>query len=383
RPRWVRPAAGVVAALVLAWLAVRAGGTPDPEPRPVAVPTTTPVPPPPSPTPPRPEPVFRLDGEPGPGPDVRLLVGSGRPGVLDARTGRLTPLPGLRAARDAHILLSRGRGFTAALVFDGTERFARGSLLPDGGGSVDLGRLVDLLAMRDGTVLTLVCVAGTGGGCVLGNRTATGTIRWQRRVPGALGLIRDTPYGVLLAGDGGDRGADLRLEDPRTGQVHRTISRSSHVLTADDRRVVYERAGCDYGCPLVVADLADGRQTSLPVRPGRPAAAALSPDGRRLALGYQGLHQQDPAPSPLREGRAVLVDLVTGREQPVPGLATGAKAVPVPLWTPDGSRLLLAAADGAGTGRLAAWRPGASRLTVLPVRLRGFGAGPGLVALLT
>jgi hypothetical protein len=391
RPRWLVPVAWAVAAVVLAWLAVRAGGA-TPEPPPVAAPTsTTPPPRTPSPTPsptppptPLPSPpVYRLDGEPGAGPALRLLVGGVPPGVLDTRTGRLTPLPELRAARYALVELARGPGFTAALVYDGTERFAQGSLLPDGGGSVDLGRLVDVLPRRDGTVLTLVCVPGTGGGCVLGNRTVTGAIRWQRRVPSALDLVRDTPYGVLLAEYQGAGGARLRLEEPRTGQLIRRIGRTDHTFTADDRRVVYQRAGCEYGCPIVIADLDDGDRVTLPVLPGRLGAAALSPDGRRLALGYQGLHQQDPAPTSERDGRAVVVDLGTRTWTSVPGLTTGAKAVPVPVWIPDGSRLLLAVADQQGVSRVVAWRPGEHRLTVLPVRLPHFTVAPGTIALLT
>lgn len=383
RPRWLGPLAGVVAAAVLAVLAVRDGTGRDPEP-PVAAETftTTPPPLPPSPTVPRPEAVFRLDGEPGAGPAVRLLVGGVPPGVLDAHTGRLTPLPELRGAGNALVELRRGPGFTTAMVYDGTEQFARGSLLPDGGGSIDLGRLVDVLPMRDGSVLTLVCLPGTGGGCVLGSRTATGAIRWQRRVPSALALVRDTPSGVLVSVWRSDRYGELQLVDPRTGRLRRDLGRAAWVLTADDRRVVYERAGCDYGCPILVADLTDGGRTVLPFLPGRPASAAISPDGRRLALGFQGLHSQDPAPSSERDGYLVVFDLRDGTWEPVPGLTTGPKAVPVPVWTPDGSRLLIAVSDEDGVGRVAAWRPSARRLTVLPVRLRDFAVQPGTITLL-
>jgi hypothetical protein len=381
RPRRLAPLAGVVAVSVLAVLAVRDGPGRDPGPPVVAEASTSPPPPPPSTEHP-PAAVLRLEGEPGAGPAVRLLVGGIRPGVLDARTGQLTPLPALRAASNAPVELRRGPGFTTAMVYDGTGRFARGSLLPDGGGSVDLGRLDGVLPMRDGTVLTLVCLAGTGGGCVLGSRTATGTVRWQRRVPSAVTLVRDTPYGLLALEWDGDRGGALRLVDSRTGRLRREVGRAASVLTADDRRVVYERAGCDYGCPILVADLSDGSRTVLPLLPGRPGSAAISPDGRRLALGFQGLHSQDPAPSPERDGRAVVVDLRNGSWEPVPGLTTAAKAVPVPVWTPDGSRLLLAVAGTDGVSRVAAWRPGDRRLTVLPVRLPDFAVQPGTITLL-
>jgi hypothetical protein len=383
RPRWLVPLAGVVAVAVLAVLAVRDGTGRDPEP-PVAVETSTP-PRPPLSTRHAPEAVFRLDGEPGAGPAVRLLVSGVQAGVLDARTGRLTPLPALRAARNTVVELRRGPGFTTATVYDRTDRTegAQSLLLPDGGGSVELGRQQSVLPMRDGTVLTRVCLTRTGRGCVLSSRTATGTVRWQRRVRSSAYLIRDTPYGLLALGwDRGD-GGTLRLVDPRTGQVRREVGRTDRVLAADDRRVVYERPGCDYGCPILVADLADGSRTEVPVRPGRPRSAAISPDGRRLAVGLLGLSSRDPVPSPERDGHAMVLDLRTMSWEPVPGLTTGVGAVPVPVWTPDGSQLLLATPGSDGVSRMAAWRPGDHRLTVLPVQLRDFAVQPGSIELLT
>jgi hypothetical protein len=78
----------------------------------------------------------------------------------------------------------------------------------------------------------------------------------------------------------------------------------------------------------------------------------------------------------------VVFDLRNGSWEPVPGLTTAAKAVPVPVWTPDGSWLLLAAAGTDGVSRVAAWRPGDRRITVLPVRLPDFAARPGTIILL-
>lgn len=383
RPRWAGPAAGALAAVVLAWLAIRSGGGTAALEPPVAVPTATvPVPTAPSPTRPPPEPVFRLTGASGPGPAVRLLVGGDPPGVLDARTGRLTPLPGLPVTGSGLVEFDRGPGVTTTLVYDGRDRFARGWLLPDGGRPVDLGRLVDLLPRRDGTVLTEVCLAGTEGGCVLGSRSATGAVRWQRRLAGQLDLLRDTPYGVLLASSIESGRGQLRLEDPQTGSIRQYLRQSGTVLAADDRRVAYQPARCESDCPLLVADLADRTVRLLPGLTGRAAAGAFAPDGSRLALGFQGLHPQDPDPSRDRDGHAVVLDLRRGRWLPVPGLTTGAKAAPVPVWTPDGDRLLLAATDPDGSSRLVSWRPGADQLTVLPVRLPRFAAQARTVALL-
>jgi hypothetical protein len=380
RPRWLGPAAGLLAAAVLAGLAARAGGG-VPDRPPVVAPTFTQPSPMPSPTPLPTAPVFRLDGEPGAGPAVRLLVAGPPAGVLDTRTGRLAPLPGVRATGPGLIELDRGRGLTTALVSDSTGLSGRGWVLPDGGHPVALGPVADVLPMRDGTVLTETCLVGSEGGCGLTARTAAGAVRWRRTLLGRLDLLRDTPYG-LLSGSSIESGrGQLRLEDPRTGSVRQYLRLSGWVVAADDRRVAYQPARCETECPVLLADLAERTVRQLTVPPGRVAAGAFAPDGERLALGFQGLPAQDPEPSRDRDGYAVVLDLRRGSRLSVPGLTTGAKAVPVPVWTPDGSRLLLAATDAAGYSRVVCWRPGADHLTVLPVRLRGYVAQAGGLAL--
>lgn len=372
RPRWLVPVAGVLLAAVLTVLAVP------------SVPTRT-VAPVPTPTgPPPPEAVYLLDGTPSAGPaGVRLLLGGLDPGVLDVGNGRLTPLAGLRTTSNEVVKLRRGRGFTVAFVHTGGDEFARAFVLPDAGGSVPIGAVRDVLPMRDGTLLTVVCVAGTGGGCVLGSRTATGAVRWQRRVPSEVALVRDTPYGVVASVFEGDRGLLLRLEDPRTGRVDRVLGRTDQVLAANDRRVAYQPSGCSSDCQVLVADLADGSRWTLPPAPGRPADGAFSPDGRRLALGFWGLHSQDPDPSRQRDGYAAVLDLAAGGGwHRVPRLTTGVKVAPVPVWTPDSGQLLVAVGNDR-VGRVAAWRPGAPRITVLPVRLTDFFPQPGMVSVLT
>jgi hypothetical protein len=288
----------------------------------------------------------------------------------------------VRATGPELVELDRGRGLTTALVYDSTGLSGRGWVLPDGGRPVALGPVADVLPMRDGTVLTETCLVGSEGGCGLTARTAAGAVRWRRTLPGHLDLLRDTPYGLLSASSIESGRGQLRLEDPRTGSVRQYLRLSGWVVAADDRRVAYQPARCETECPVLLADLAERTVRQLTVPPGRVAAGAFAPDGERLALGFQGLHAHDPEPSRDRDGYAVVLDLRRGSRLSVPGLTTGAKAAPVPVWTPDGSRLLLAATDAAGYSRVVSWRPGADHLTVLPVRLRGFVAQAGGLALL-
>lgn len=384
RPRWLSVLALVVAGALLAVLAVRDGTGRRPAPA-VAV-TTPPVLLETSPVttgPPPPDAVYRLDGDPGPGPPgVRLLVAHRSEGaVLDVGSGRLTPLPGLRVDPGASVDLRRRGSLTTALVYSNQEQGNHGWALPDGGRAVDLGRVQDLLPALDGTLHAVVCVAGTGGGCVLSSRTATGRVRWQRRVPSALGLVRDTPYGLLTVTYLPDGPGVLRLEDARTGRVLLVLSRAGHPLAATDRIVAYQSPDCYPGCPVLLVDLATGSRWNVPVPEGRAAAGAFAPDGSGLAVAFQGLHTQDPFPARRRDGYVVLLDLRRGGWLEVPGLTTAAKATPVPVWTPGGT-LLLGTGDH-GNGRVASWRPGARRVTVLPARLTGFHPQRGSLVLLT
>jgi hypothetical protein len=64
----------------------------------------------------------------------------------------------------------------------------------------------------------------------------------------------------------------------------------------------------------------------------------------------------------------------------VPELSTGAASTALPVWSPDGRLLLAVPTDGAGSGRVVAWKPGTPRVTILPVGLTGFYGTPGLAA---
>jgi hypothetical protein len=341
-----------------------------------------PAPNPPRTGPPAPAATYRLNGDPGVGPaGMRLLVGGREPGVLDAGTGRLAPLPIPRSPGDVAELDHAG-GTTTALLHNPARLRARGVALGANGKAAGVGSVLDLLPLRDGSVLAEDCAgAGGTGPCTLTDYAATGAGRWRRTVQRQIDLVRDTPYGLLVRAYQGDAGGVVRLDDPRTGTLRRMIGRTYAVLGADDRQVVFEPAGCGSECELILADLATGSSRFLPDNPGNPTVAAFSADGRRLAIGYAGMLPEDPSASPLRDGYVQVIDLDRSDQwQQVPELTTGPASTALPVWAPDGRLLLVVPTDAGGSGRVVAWRPGTPRLTVLPVGLTGFYGLPGLAA---
>jgi hypothetical protein len=379
-PRGPRRWAGLLAAgLVATALAVQAGGDAR---SPRVAPPSFPTRPGPAPAPA----VYRLDGDPGTGPaGLRMLIGGRQPGVLDTGTGAVAALPVAVAPREVAELDHAG-GTTTVLVHNASRLRSRALAFWPGGGAVPLGPAVDLLPMRDGGVLAEDC-SGPGyvGPCTLTAYGRTGAPGWRRSVAQKLDLVRDTPYGLLVgAEEADDAGRLVRLEDARSGAVHRVIGPAYAVLGADDRRVVFTAAACGPGCALTLADLAGGPSRVLPGDPGIPAAAAFSPDGGRLAVGYAGLPVENRSGATQRDGRVAVIDLTgPGRWQWVPGLTTGTDSTALPVWAPDGRLLLVVPTTGAGSGRVVLWAPGAARLTILPVRLTGFYGKPGSVAGLT
>lgn len=380
RRRWTTPLAGLLVAATATVLAVRTGGADDTADLPRATGPSVVVRPAPTPArtgPPPPAAVFRLDGVPGPGPPGRLLVGGREPGVLDTATGRLTSLAGLLEAPGDRVTFEHRGGLTVALVKNPNQLRPRGAVLT-GGKVVDLGPLLALLPMRDGTVLTEDCAGGGGTGpCVLTSRTVTGGTRWTRSVSRQLDLVRDTPYGLLVRAYQGDLGGVARLEDPRTGKPVRIVGRTYAVLAATDEQVLFRRPDCDSDCPLRLAELSGTAWRELPPGSGRAVTAAFAPDGR-IAIAYAGLSPVDNSPSTERDGYVAVIDLTAGRMESVPGVGTVAASTPLPVWAPDG-RLLVAVSDD-GVGRLAAWRFRDEQVTVLPVRLHGLWGEPGMVA---
>ncbi|HEV7657383.1 MAG TPA: hypothetical protein VGP36_22010 [Mycobacteriales bacterium] len=387
RRRWTTLLAAGLVAAGAAYLAVHTGGGGAVRP-PAATPLSVEVRPAPNPIrtgPPAPDARYRLDGDPGAGPaGLRLLVGGRHPAVLDARTGSLTPLPVPTVRGDVAELVHAG-GVTAAVLHNAERLRARAVVLGRGGTAAQLGSVLDLVPMRDGTVLAEDCDgAGGTGPCTLTNFSTAGAVRWRRIVPRQLELVRDTPYGLLVRAYQGDLGGVARLENAQTGAVYRVIGRTYAVLGADDRQVVFEPAGCGSDCALTLTQLASGASRFLPENPGNPAVAAFSADGHQLAIGYAGMLPEDPSASAQRDGYVVVIDLVRAdRWRTVPGLTTGAASTALPVWAPGGQLMLVTPTDGSGSGRVAAWTPGRPRLTLLPGGLTGFYGTAGLAAALT
>jgi hypothetical protein len=383
RRRWTGVLAGGLVAATAAYLAVHSGGGGTDPPRSAGLDIQVRPPPNPQRTGPLPpQAVYRLDGDPGVGPaGVRMLVGGRQPGVLDAHTGRLTPLPVTTSIGDV-AELDRAGGTTTVVVHNRNRLRSRAALIPPSGRAVRLGQVLDLVPLRDGGVLAEDCdgAAGTGP-CTLTAYSTAGAERWDRTVARQLDLVRDTPYGLLVRAYQGDLGGVVRLEDERSGGVRRVVGRTYAVLGADDRRVVFLPAGCGSDCELTLTDLATGASRFLPENPGNPTVAAFSADGRRLAIGYAGLLPEDSNASPQRDGYVVVLDLAAGDGMHlVPGLTTGASGTALPVWARSGQLLLAVPTDGAGSGRVVLWPPGARRLTILPVGLTGFYGAPGLAA---
>jgi hypothetical protein len=377
----------VLVAAAAVYLALHAGGGAGTDRPPSAEPSLDvrirPAPNPARTGPPAPIARYRLDGAAGIGPaGVRMLVGGREPGVLDVGTGRLAALP-VRTGPGDVAELDHAGGTTTVLLRNPNRLRARAVALGGNGTAASLGQALDVLPMRDGTVLAEDCDGASGTGpCTLTGHDPTGAARWKRSVPSQLDLVRDTPYGLLVRTYQGDLGGVVRLENARSGAVYRVIGRAYAVIGADDRQVVFVPAACGSACDLTLADLDNGSSRFLAENPGNPTVAAFSPDGRRLAIGFAGMLPDDPSTSQQRDGYVAVLDIDSGfdRLRLVPELSTGAASTALPVWSPDGRLLLAVPTDGAGSGRVVSWKPDAPRVTILPVGLTGFYGTPGLAA---
>jgi hypothetical protein len=231
---------------------------------------------------------------------------------------------------------------------------------------------------EDGQVL--VVSRGPAGAPSLASVAASGRVRWQRPLPHLTRTVANTPLGLLvqvLPDVRGHAEGELLLVDARTGAVRRRLGPLLRVLAVSDGTVAATRVGCAPECPLLLVDLATGRQRvlALPSDPV-PAVAAFTPDGARLAVSTFGLAQDETqadtaaAGSDPHTGRVYVLDLSSGRAQQVPGLLTGREQAADVAWAPDGAVLLLGV-RWPGYERIARWHPASNRLRVLPVRLPG------------
>jgi hypothetical protein len=346
-----------------------------------------PDPVPPAPQQPAPEQLdgVRLDGapllraDPGTvGSGFVVVVGGERPVLVDPSDGSAVPVRGLPPGGRLRSAVRTSAGLVAVVAdadLDGAPSTAPGRLfrLDRSGTARPWGTGEAVQPGQDGDVLVLR--RGPAGLESLSSVAASGRVRWTRPLPRLTQLVSTTPFGLLVqvVPDVRSRAdGDLVLVDARRGTVRRRLGPVVRVLAVSDRTVAATRVGCAPDCPLLLLDLATGRQRvlALPTDPV-PATAAFSPDGSRLAVSTFGLAgDDDAAGSDPHTGRVFVLDLASGRAQQVPGLLTGRDQAADVAWAPGGAVLLLGV-RWPTYERIARWHPASTRLRVLPVRLPG------------
>lgn len=147
-----------------------------------------------------------------------------------------------------------------------------------------------------------------------------------------------------------ERGARLRVWDPRLGRVTRRLA-GTFPIAMHGPRVAWCRGGC-HTLHLTGPD-GDAKVRALHSLPfGEGRGGAFSPNGRFLALRAGAA------------GRLALVDTATRSVRPVPGARLG--DYDAFGWSRDGRWLFVATPRG----RLLAYRPGSEHPLRLPMRLR-------------
>ena len=330
---------------------------------------------------------FRLTAREGYGPDgVRLVTSGSRPAVLDLRTGRAAPLPGLSLTGGQVARAYPVPGGLVAVVAT-TEGSPVGAyLLRDSGQTVRLGRFDVAVPGQDGGILAYDVAYERPPPGHLVSFGPDGRMRWQRSIPAPMEIVRDTPYGLLVhqALESNRAGQPLRLVDPRTGAVRWNLGSALAVLASTDQQVAWLPDSCDQegSCPVVVTDLRTQHTEQYAPPLGRtPSTAAFSPHGQ-FAVGVGGLHDFVPSgPGSVRDGFVALLDPASGRFRRLPGLSTQAKHTPALGWSPDGEWLLMAVQPDDRHDLLVLWHRGQRGLTVLPTVLPAWtlSSGQGLV----
>lgn len=363
RRRWTLPVLGLAVALLFGYVATHR--------YPVA------RPPEPSPVPELLRPPFgdglpRVTGDRGAGPvGLRLLVSGPYPRVVDAHTGRVSAVPGLRLRPDDRARLQPvPGGMLATIAGQGAVR-TRTLLLPTAGSRpVLLGEDVRAIpAWRGGDLL--VSSYGPGGTSVrVADRTGRVRSRWDR--PGLVVPLRDTAAGLVVArsATAGSSGADLLLLEPSSGRLRRELAAARIALAVGPASLAHIAASCGRDCSLTVTDLVGGgsRDYRTPDQ-GSPSTGKFSPDGRRLALAVPGQYLNGRLT--IRPGFAAVLDLATGRVLRVPGVETPAERAADLSWSRTGSLVLgVWWEDHARVGVWSPDRPG-DRLRVLPAEPPG------------
>jgi hypothetical protein len=308
-----------------------------------------------------------LQGVPLAGPTgLRLLVASDPPRLLDVDRGTSRPVGGIPAGQDPFSVSDVGQ---SAIVAGDRQVFV---LRRDASRATPVGRGDHAVGSLDRRGVWLL---EHGRRCTLREVGLDGRARRPaRRVPCTIGLLADTPLGLLAwagAAAGGERDA---LLDPGTGlvaarypEVHGVVG--DLVLWGDHER----NAG-----PLTLTDRRTGARhpVARPTPHGRAGLGLASPDGRLLAVEFADLSW----------GRVKgqvsdiwLLNLRTRSWRRLPGmpLITAVKFMSM-AWTGDG-RLVLAGDFERFGEALAVWRPGQDRLAVKRLALPGYAGSDSFV----
>ena len=305
----------------------------------------------------------RLTGQRGPGPPgLRLLVGGAAPAVIDARTGARTPLLAL-PVDDNHF---------ARLLLVGNEVLAlvhHKSGAPASIFNLNLTRPARFLGRADGAAAIrrgIVTATRTEDASLVQAMTLGGTVSWSRRIAGTVEVYGETRAGVLVLrvpSPARTPRGELRLLDPATGADRRPLATALRVVAVGSRLVAFLGGDCAMRCPLYLADVSNGRRWIVPTPDQRvPLSGAFSPDERRLALSFYGLHEFESRPR--REGFVAVLDVESARYTRVPGVATPSKQAADVAWSADG-RYLTVGVKWPDHEHFAVWPAAGGELTVL------------------
>jgi hypothetical protein len=250
-------------------------------------------------------------------------------------------------------------------------------------GAVMLTQADEVVVGRRGDrILALRSGYGWKGPGTLLQLSWTGRVLARHATPEGLSLNADTPSGLLVTiTPTGERPSRLQLVDPRTMAVIKQLGPIDYVAAATSTKAAWTTNRCVEHCALTVLDLPTGQRQAIPMPPGcYPGHAAFSPDGRRLAIAYYGLHpQQVGGPAP---GFVEVWDVAGAGGVRIPGLATGIKQSAEVAWTPDGSDLAVSVGfPDTDTRRVGLWPVSGGPVRVVPGTFAG-GSDPSALIVL-
>jgi len=320
-----------------------------------------------------------LSAQPGAGPSgFTVLIGGEDPVLLDPATRAMSAIPELPRGVGALVSATRtAQGVVVVLSGRGASHDPGRLFRLDGHGTATpWGRGDVVQPGTDGDLLVLT--QSPDGLASLASTVDGGHVRWERQLPRLTQMVRNTPLGLVIQVVPDVRSyqdGDLLLVAARTGQVRRRLGPVLRVLAASETTLAATRVGCAPDCPLLLVDLATGKQRAYAL-PGDPvpATAAFSPDGDKLAVSTFGLATTPRGPTPTaadpHTGRVTVLDASSGRVQQVPGLRTGRGQAADVAWAPDGVVLLIGV-KWPTYERIALWNSASSQLLALPLQIPG------------